>query len=422
MPVRALRFLHAANLRLDATLSVSAVVPDDIQTILDEAVPTAFSQIVSAAIEQDADALLLTGNTFDASVGSLSAEVTLRKELSRLNETGLPVFITPGLLDPAAAWKEIPDLPENVTVFHQASDPGAELTDRGRHLATILPVSAHTGVEAPEIERLLATAGASPGERGFIIGLWIPEDAGATESHFFGYSSLDYLAAGAQATNCLPATEGHVRLQHGPQGLHAGETGWQGCQLVDVQSDGELISRLLPVAPVRWETCVLETRGIHDRDELCERMLARIELLTGYANEVVRIVTWPMEQHVLEAVGISSEQELQVLSDTLSGLTDQPKHGLRYVHVIQPTWEEAVFPAAVDKELWQDFLTEIERVSPVDRDRLQKLWEQHSGGTAVPTGWPTELRWPPVNPERIRRLTLQNGRRWFRHSTGGVAR
>lgn len=419
MPVRALRFLHAANLRLDAAPIPAAAVPDDLQPILDEATATAFAQIVSLAIEKDVDVLLLTGNTFDSAAGSLSAEVTLHRELRRLAEHDIPVCVTPGTYDPPSTWSELPELPDNVTVFLAGNEPGIELTNDGEPLATILPVSAKTGHDAPELERLrFGTAD----ETGFVIGMWIP-DASQASTSSPAFSAVDYLAAGDHFGHApQPLTDGHLQLQAGPQGLSDADTGWHGVRLVDISESGAIHPQLIPVAPVRWETCHVDTRALPDRDELCERMLAQLELLPGYQCEKLRIIHWPLEQAVLESVGIKTDDDLAELLATLHDLTDQPKKGLRYLHRLEPIWDDARFPAAVDRELWQDFLAELDRMTPIETDRLQKLWEQHSGAATTPAGWPTEVRWPPIGPERVRRRALASGRQWFSQTAGGASR
>jgi hypothetical protein len=268
------------------------------------------------------------------------------------------------------------------------------------------------------LERI-RSASAAASRREFVIGLWIPDADHNTAPG--GFSSLNYLAAGTAGSG-LPLTEGQVQVQHGPQGLDASESGLRGCQLVDVDSSGSITSRLIPTAPVRWETCLANGRGVRDCDELCERMLSSLDSLSRYAGEEVRIISWPLEQAVLEAAGLSTERDLHDLAESLQELTDQPKHGLRYLHVIRPVWVETSFPAAVDRELWQDFLSEMERNHPLERDRLQRLWEQQTGSAAAPNGWPAELTWPPVNSEHVRRRTLLNGRRWFQPTAGGAAR
>jgi hypothetical protein len=419
MPVRALRFLHAANLRLDAAPIPPLAVPDDLQPILDEASATAFAQIVSLAVEKDVDALILTGNTFDAAAGSLSAEVTLHREFRRLAEHDIPVCVTPGICDPPSAWRDLPELPDNVTVFFAGNEPGIELTADGESLATILPISSKAGHDAPELNRLRH---GTVDETGFVIGMWIPDHNQAT-TLTPAFSAVDYLAVGQHRHHAAgPLTDGHVQIQAGPQGLSEAETGWQGCRLVDVSALGQIHTQLIPVAPVRWETCQVDIRGMLDREELCERMLAHLELLPGYQGEKVRIIHWPLEQAVLESVGVKTEGDLDELRATLHELTDEPKKGLRYLHRIEPLWDDARFPAAVDRELWQDFLAELDRSASMEFDRLQKLWEQHSGTATTPAGWPADVSWPPVSPERVRRRALASGRQWFSQTAGGASR
>jgi len=423
MPVRAFRFLHAANLRLDAVPAPHGPVPDDLQTVLDEATATAFSHLISLAIEQDVDAILITGDTFDAAAGSLSAEVTLQRELRRLAESNLPVCITPGMTDSPSAWRDLPPLPGNVTIFLAGNEPGIELTDDNELLATVLPISAQTGHDAPELERIRHAGQDADTEREFMIGLWIPDLKQYADQLSSRYFAVDYLAAGSQAKqSSAPLTDGHVQFQAGSQGLSPDDVGWHGCRVIDVDESGQIHTRLVPLAPVRWETCQIDSRGVLDRDELCERMLAQLELLPGYTGEKLRIITWPLDQAMLETAGIKTEQDLHDLQDTLLGLTDQPKKGLRYLHRLEPVWDETRFPAAVDRELWQDFLSEMERSTPLEVERLQKLWEQHSGSATTPAGWPTEVRWPPVSPERVRRRALQHARQWFSQTTGGPSR
>ncbi len=420
MPVRALRFLHAANLRLEAALALPGA-GEDLQPLLAEATATAFAQIVTTALEQDVDALLITGNTFDAAAGSLSAEVTLRKEFRRLDEHGLPVFVTPGLIDPALAWQDLPSLPDNVTVFANAQEPGADIIDRGRTLATVLPVSSVMGVDAPELERIRA-AGTSTSTRGITIGLWIPDTTGTRSTSLPAFASLTYLAASDwPASSGWPLTEGRVHQQSGPQGLDAHETGLRGCQLVEIDADGEIHLRLIPVAPVRWETCSIDGRGVTTQDELCDRMLNRLEQLGEYPGERLRIITWSLSQTLLESLGIDSDLELQQLQQTLVELTDQPKHGLRYWHQVETVWDSEQIPVSVDRELWHDFAAEMDRVTPLEMERLKRLWQQKTGDEAPPVGWPVGVSWPPVNPEHVRQLALRNGRRWFRPSAAGKA-
>ena len=67
MAAKPLRLLHAANLQLDCPLRGIGSIRDDIREIVDSATLTAFERIVTTSLEKDVDALVITGNTFDAS-------------------------------------------------------------------------------------------------------------------------------------------------------------------------------------------------------------------------------------------------------------------------------------------------------------------------------------------------------------------
>ena len=76
MSGKPLRLLHAANLQLDCPLRFGhtdglyrspPAVNEEVRDIIDSATVTAFDRIVTTSIEKDVDALLITGNTFDAS-------------------------------------------------------------------------------------------------------------------------------------------------------------------------------------------------------------------------------------------------------------------------------------------------------------------------------------------------------------------
>ena len=65
MPAERVRFIHAANLRLDAPLQDTGPLPDDLQVIIQSATFTAWERIVEACLNLDADFLLLAGDCFD---------------------------------------------------------------------------------------------------------------------------------------------------------------------------------------------------------------------------------------------------------------------------------------------------------------------------------------------------------------------
>ena len=171
MAAKPLRLLHAANLQLDCPLRGIGHLNDEIREIVDVATLTAFDRLVTVSIDKDVDALLITGNTFDAHYASLAADVSLREGFGRLAERHIPVFVTPGTLDPVAAWNELPRMPDNVTFFSDINDVPVDLTDHGHLLATLFPVTADTSVEPEELANISQGRTNPKGDRPFSVGL-----------------------------------------------------------------------------------------------------------------------------------------------------------------------------------------------------------------------------------------------------------
>ena len=137
MPFESLQFVHAANLYLDRQLKGTGPVPDHLQEILEDATIGAFEQVISTCVENQVDFLLLTGNSFDEAEKSLRARVALRDGFCRLAEEHIRVFVTPGRIDSADAWRAVPRLPGNVTLLlHRCEEPVAVIRNE-RVIATI---------------------------------------------------------------------------------------------------------------------------------------------------------------------------------------------------------------------------------------------------------------------------------------------
>ena len=335
MAAKPLRLLHAANLRLDCPLQQFGTWSDDIRDLLESATFVAFDRLVGLAIERDVDALLITGNSFDASVASLSAEVALRTGFERLNERSIPVLITPGRLDPAAAWADLPSLPENVTVLADANESPIDLTDRGRLLATLIPVTADSEVEPHELDNIFAARSAHPSERPFVVGLALPMRESMRVKLAARFAALDWLAcaAGDDVAAQLPLTDGTINAQGGPQGLSIDEVGPCGATLLEVDAQRRIKQTLIPLGPVRWEQITQSLDRVTSRDDLLERMMAAVERLSSPPGELLRIVHWKLDRTTGETRGWEMESAIYELAASLTDLTDQPG-GLRYIHQI----------------------------------------------------------------------------------------
>lgn len=413
MAAKPLRLLHAANLRLDCPLQQFGTYPDNVRDLLDSATFIAFDRLISLAIERDVDALLITGNSFDASFASLPAEVALRTGFERLNERSIPVFVTPGQMDPLSAWNDLPSLPENVTLFANADDDAVDLTEHGRLLATLIPVTADSAVAPHELDNIIAARSANSLDRPFVIGLAIPSKGSARTDWSGRYAALDWLAcaAGDDVASHLPLTDGTINAQAGPQGISIDEQGPCGATLLEVDAQRRIKQTLIPLSPIQWAQVTQSLDRVTSRDDLLERMLAVVERLPSAPGELMRIIHWKLDRTTAEARGWETESAIEELAAGLTDLTDQPD-GLRYIHQIQPLDPDLSLIEPAHRELLTEYLLALDRRSPVEPVSMTRWlseaklsdviksnrWEEWAGGVA---------------PETVAERAQQLGWQWF---------
>jgi hypothetical protein len=418
MGAASLRFLHAAAVQLDVPLRQIGAVPRDTLDLLAAATLTAWERLIEAAVTQGVDGLFLTGDTFDAEAGSLAADVALRQGLERLAEHDIPTFAIPGRLDPLAAWNELPSLPDTVTVFDSAWDAAVDLTDSGRTIAVIHPVSAETDVSPPELDRLRNGGRSRSSSHPPSIGLlWdLPETGasitGETEADDLRFAALDVLLCREAAEHtALPLTDARILRQSAPQGMTLAETGARGATLLHFDSAGQLTTKLLPLGPIRRERLTVRLDLARRRDDICDQMLAQLEELPVFPGEQMRLVEWVFvgtdaAWQRLDFTEAAAEETVQ----TMLELTDQPGR-LRYGHQVSPLWMADGDDREMG-ELWRDYLSLFDQRPALTTDELRalamELRPQATGATGPWERWLGQL-----DPQAVAKRSRQYGRRWF---------
>lgn len=411
----AVRFLHAADLRLDCPLRDVGQLHDEVREIVDGATLIAFDRLITTAIDRDVDALLITGNTFDADYASLAAEVAMRDGFDRLAERHVPVFIVPGRMDPASAWLELPRLPKNVTVFTDVSDEPVDLTDHGQVMATLIPVNAEASVEPVELMNILDGRKGSSDPRPFVIGMLLGnrvDDRKSRKKKDSAFAALDWLACPAGMDNdALPLTDGQVHSQSTSQGLSLDETGARGAAFVEIDSARRAKTTQIPLAPVRFERLVQSIDRIKNRDDMLEQMLAQIERLPHVKGELVRVVDWKLDRTNGEANGWESDDVVDELTTALLELSDQPD-GLRYIHRVHAIEPDLTLIESGHREVLTEFLLALERRAPADRSVFEKWLADAKVEQILKSG-----RWESwaqsISQAEVTERAQQLGWKWF---------
>src|SRR5262245_11389119 len=114
---QSLRFLCAGGFNLHAVLEGIADAPEHLLDVLTSAPYRATEQAFQAALHEEVDFVVLTGDLLDATTGGPRGVAFLRKQFELLHDNGIPVYWAGSKLDLSSDWLQHIELPKNVHLF-----------------------------------------------------------------------------------------------------------------------------------------------------------------------------------------------------------------------------------------------------------------------------------------------------------------
>ena len=128
-----IRFIHAADLHLDSPFKGMTGLPVDRLRQFRDSTFTAFANLIDHALETKPDFVIIVGDIYDGEDRSLRAQLKFQEGMKKLDEAGIPVFISYGNHDHLSGrWTRF-ELPSNVHVFNGEVGQ-AELNVRGQEV------------------------------------------------------------------------------------------------------------------------------------------------------------------------------------------------------------------------------------------------------------------------------------------------
>jgi len=272
-----LRFVHAADLHLDSPFRGSADARPALKDRLQSATLGALERVVGHTIGAKADFLIIAGDLYDSKDRSLRALVAFRKQMERLAERNIPVFIVHGNHDPLNGWGSSFQLPANVMTFGGRTDTEPFLRF-GREVAQIVGVS----YTRERVTDNLASSFTAPPDAPYSIAVLhanIGHQAGHADYAPATVEDLvtagfNYWALGHVHTRSILAKEPAMVVYPGnTQGRNPRESGPRGCYQVDVDTHGRAHLEFVDTSVVRWAHIELSIRDCADMDQLVDSML-----------------------------------------------------------------------------------------------------------------------------------------------------
>lgn len=256
-----MKFIHAADIHLDSPLTGLSAYADAPAAMLRSATRDAFTNLVSEAVEQQVDFMLIAGDLYDGGWKDHNTGIYFCREMGRLKKAGIPVYIKFGNHDAESEMTKKLLLPDNVFTF-ESRRPSTFVIE---HLKVAL--HGRSFKDAATTENLAAGYPAPlPGM--FNIGV-LHTALGVQSTHAnYAPCSIDELHAKGYQYWAL----GHVheyQMWQGAstivfpgnlQGRHIRETGPRGAVVVTADDSGiQQVERLF-VDVVRWHRLDVDAR------------------------------------------------------------------------------------------------------------------------------------------------------------------
>jgi hypothetical protein len=235
------RFVHAADLHLDAPFTGLRRAPSAITHKLGHAPLAAWDALVQLTIDQNAAFLLLAGDICDGADRAIPAQLRLLSGLQRLASLGVRTFIVRGPGDPADRWMGIHRWPEGVHCFGSHAPESVAVRTVAGHIATIHGLSHSADRSVNRVARF--RRGTDPGLHIGLLHATVRAEAGNGD-HFsvteLQTAGMDYWALGSDH-RYREVSDGHPRMVYPGtlqgRSLRQDETGAKGAVVVSV-TDG----------------------------------------------------------------------------------------------------------------------------------------------------------------------------------------
>jgi DNA repair exonuclease SbcCD nuclease subunit len=320
MAGQSFRFLHTGGFQLASTLQGLAHVPEHLRDELIAAPQKAAQAVFDAALREEVDFVVFSGDILDPGTAGPAAVTLLLHRLEQLGEQRITVYWAASKRDLAGDFLFQLGLPDNVHVFPR------DHIERITHFRGEYPVATLLGRSWSAQRPLRAGEFAREAQEGFQLAvLFEPGDVLSTRPE-----SVNYWALGGPATPDQP-TSNRRSLIHSPgspQGRGPDNPGPHGCTLVSVDGEGEIRTRRIETAPVRWCRESIELDSTATLRDARQEFRNRIERDASESSPI-RLVAWKLVGEACLETPLARRREQQELLEWLRN---------DYGHRSPPVW------------------------------------------------------------------------------------
>ena len=323
-----MKFIHTADIHLDSPLSGLAAYKDAPVDLLRNVTRDAFTRLVDLAIEEAVDFMVIAGDLYDGTWKDYNTGHFFCREMGRLNQAGIPVYLLFGNHDSDSEMTKKLTLPANVHLF-DSRKPSTFRID-----ALKVALHGRSYKEAATVENL-ASGYPAP------LAGWL--NIGVLHTALEGYAAhanyapcsvaelnakgYDYWALGHVHDYSVIQTSPWIVFPGNLQGRHIRETGPRGAVMVNANAAGiQTVDRFL-VDLLRWEVVAVdasEAGTLQDVTRLVGQAFERLLANTpGHLFLSVRICIQGRTKAHGELFGLESQLREEVLGQAAGQGTDR---------------------------------------------------------------------------------------------------
>jgi DNA repair exonuclease SbcCD nuclease subunit len=376
-----MRLVHAADLHLDSPLrGLARLGQKDLADELRGASRRACENLVELVVSVGADAVVLAGDVYDGDWRDYQTGAFFARQMSRLRDERIPVFVIAGNHDAASEISRSLRLPDNVTVLR--TDTPQTVIDEGRGLAVhgqgfaTRAVTDNLVLRYPDrlsdlvnVGMLHSSVEGDPGHD--VYAPCSPADLEACRYEYFALGHIHTRRSVCDG-NYVAAFSGNL------QGRHPRETGAKGALVVDVEpgSRASVEFRALDVA--RWEKVRVDVSACSDLDDVLAAVSDRLAATAAGADgrvlvaQVTLLGTSGAATALLDVERLRAEIDLEaekvgVVIEQVRNRVQTPTDGVAVDQVLV-----AAVTAAMRQEVVENVITR-EVASVLDREFGRRL-------------------------------------------------
>jgi exonuclease SbcD len=293
--MRAVRFVHASDLHLDATFGGVDASEEKVAAALERSTLETLNRVVQLCIDRDVDFLVLAGDLYNSAEHSLRAELAFQRAMRRLADAGIEAFVVRGNHDPADGWTAGLELPDSTYIFPADRVERREVARDGELICAIygrsFPTRHVTENLALEFSRedgdplAIAVLHANVGQREGWDN-YAPCTVDDLRAAGMDYWALGHVHLAGRVSDNPPAM-----YPGSTQGLDPTEEGPRGCYVVHLDERGAS-EEFVETASIRWRTLEIDTselQGLDDLRSALEKACAEVRESGGGRQTIVRL-------------------------------------------------------------------------------------------------------------------------------------